>query len=38
MKNKELIKLLIGHYYLYEGYWDDESFKYLVDETGLTKK
>lgn len=38
MKNKELLKILISNYYLYEGRWEDENFKYLILQTGLTKK
>jgi hypothetical protein len=29
-KSKEIVKLLISYYHLYEGHWDEENFRDLI--------
>ena len=37
-KSKEIVKVLIQHYHMYEGHWDESNFKDLIHKTGYTKK
>lgn len=37
-KSKEIVKILIQHYHMYEGHWDEVNFKDLIQKTGYTKK
>jgi hypothetical protein len=37
-KSKEIVKLLISYYHLYEGHWDEDNFKDLLMQTGFNKK
>ena len=37
-KSKHIVKLLISHYFKYEGHWDDNHFKEVLLQTGFTKK
>jgi hypothetical protein len=37
-KSKEIVKLLISYYHLYEGHWDEDNFRDLILKTGFNKK
>lgn len=37
-KSKEIVKILIQYYHMYEGHWDEDHFKDLIIQTGYTKK
>lgn len=37
-KSKEILKILIQYYHMYEGHWDEQHFRDLIQKTGYSKK